>query len=256
MTVSERLVKLYIGTELDVRSKEPLNKSAAALSGSFAATFRLENLEIHKVFLRFPNLNLQQNLSPTALADLFRASFVYSDCEAGNGMSMVQASKLAAFFRLGSRDTEQHDLGNAENIHKNSAKGQTGRITDAGNLIDSSHGNNAQQIEEKNRSVYHLKYKHPNAVWPLQENRKQGHHRGGKTQRYNKYCYNNPKCTHLQLQFSGTAHTGSSAMKLIRRDAENRFAKRRISHKLAEPQDRKQDADAGGNDRQELHGSC
>ena len=33
--------------------KEPLNKSAAALGGSFAATFRFENLEIHKVFLRF-----------------------------------------------------------------------------------------------------------------------------------------------------------------------------------------------------------
>ena len=54
--------------------KEPLNKSAAALGGSFAATFRFENLEIHKVFLRFSNLNLRQNLSPTALADLFRAS--------------------------------------------------------------------------------------------------------------------------------------------------------------------------------------
>ena len=49
--------------------KEPLNKSAAALGGSFAATFRLENLEIHKVFLRFPNLILRQNLSPIALAD-------------------------------------------------------------------------------------------------------------------------------------------------------------------------------------------
>ena len=55
-------------------SKEPLNKSAAAVSGSFSATFRFENLEIHKVFLRFSNLNLRQNLSLTALADLFRAS--------------------------------------------------------------------------------------------------------------------------------------------------------------------------------------
>ena len=55
-------------------SKEPLNKSAAALGGSFAATFRFENLEIHKVFLRFSNLDLRQNLSLTALADLFRAS--------------------------------------------------------------------------------------------------------------------------------------------------------------------------------------
>ena len=48
--------------------KEPLNKSAAALSGSFAQTFRFENLEIHKVFLQFPNLNLEQNPSLTALA--------------------------------------------------------------------------------------------------------------------------------------------------------------------------------------------
>ncbi|MDY4231014.1 MAG: hypothetical protein SOX74_02890, partial [Candidatus Faecousia sp.] len=49
-------------------SKEPLNKSTAAFSGSFAPTYRFENLEIHKVFLRFPNLNLEQNPSLTALA--------------------------------------------------------------------------------------------------------------------------------------------------------------------------------------------
>jgi hypothetical protein len=47
---------------------EPLNKSAAALSGSFAPTYRFENLEIRKGFLRFPNLNLEQNPSLTALA--------------------------------------------------------------------------------------------------------------------------------------------------------------------------------------------
>ena len=47
---------------------EPLNKSAAALSGSFAPAYRFENLEIRKVFLRFPNLNLEQNPSLTALA--------------------------------------------------------------------------------------------------------------------------------------------------------------------------------------------
>ena len=49
-------------------ARKPLNKSAAALSGSFAPTFRFENLEIHKVFLQFPNLNLEQNPSLTALA--------------------------------------------------------------------------------------------------------------------------------------------------------------------------------------------
>ncbi|MDY4231927.1 MAG: hypothetical protein SOX74_07595, partial [Candidatus Faecousia sp.] len=47
---------------------EPLNQSAAAFSGSFVPTYRFENLEIHKVFLRFPNLNLEQNPSLTALA--------------------------------------------------------------------------------------------------------------------------------------------------------------------------------------------
>ena len=58
------------------QSKEALNKSAAADSGSFVPTFRFENLEIHKVFLRFSNLNLEQNPSLTALADLFRASLI------------------------------------------------------------------------------------------------------------------------------------------------------------------------------------
>ena len=70
-----------------LKVREPLNKSAAALSGSFAPTYRFENLEIlrsrwrlcrltdaacplrvHKVFLQFPNLNLEQNPSLTALA--------------------------------------------------------------------------------------------------------------------------------------------------------------------------------------------
>jgi hypothetical protein len=47
---------------------EPLNKSAAALSGSFAPTDRFENLEIRKGFLRFPNLTLEQKPPLTALA--------------------------------------------------------------------------------------------------------------------------------------------------------------------------------------------
>lgn len=59
-----------------VYTRESLNKSAAD-SGSFAPTFRFENLEIHKVFLRFSNLILQQNLSPIALADFFRASLEF-----------------------------------------------------------------------------------------------------------------------------------------------------------------------------------
>ena len=51
-----------------IKNKGISEQIAAALSGSFAATFRLENLEIHRVFLQFSNLNLQQNLSLTALA--------------------------------------------------------------------------------------------------------------------------------------------------------------------------------------------
>ena len=56
------------GVSLESKLKEPLNKSTAAVSGSFSPTYRFENLEIHKVFLRFPNLNLEQNPSLTALA--------------------------------------------------------------------------------------------------------------------------------------------------------------------------------------------
>ena len=51
-----------------VYTRGPLKQSAAALSGSFVPTDRFENLEIHKGFLRFPNLNLEQNPSLTALA--------------------------------------------------------------------------------------------------------------------------------------------------------------------------------------------
>ena len=57
--------------------KEPLNKSAAALSGSFAPTYRRENLEIHKVFLQFPNLNLEQNPSLTTLAIESEAPYLW-----------------------------------------------------------------------------------------------------------------------------------------------------------------------------------
>jgi hypothetical protein len=42
------------------RTREPLNQSAAALSGFFAPTCRFENLEIRKGFLQFSNLNLNK----------------------------------------------------------------------------------------------------------------------------------------------------------------------------------------------------
>ena len=51
-----------------VVTREPLKKSAAALSGPFAPTDRFENLEIRKGFLQVPNLNLEQNPSLTTLA--------------------------------------------------------------------------------------------------------------------------------------------------------------------------------------------
>ena len=54
--------------------KEPLNKLAAALSGSFAPTYWFENLEIHKVFLQFPNLNLETKPLADRSCDLIRAS--------------------------------------------------------------------------------------------------------------------------------------------------------------------------------------
>ena len=49
-------------------TSEPLNQSAAALNGPFAPTYWFENLEIHKGFLQFSNLNLEQNPSLIALA--------------------------------------------------------------------------------------------------------------------------------------------------------------------------------------------
>ena len=57
-----------------VVTREPLKKSAAALSGSFAPTYWFENLEIHKVFLRFPNLNLETKSLADRSCDLIRAS--------------------------------------------------------------------------------------------------------------------------------------------------------------------------------------
>lgn len=54
--------------------RKPLNKSAAAFSGAFAATFRLEHLGMRRDVLRLSNSNLWQTLSLTALANRFRAS--------------------------------------------------------------------------------------------------------------------------------------------------------------------------------------
>jgi hypothetical protein len=53
---------------------EALINSPAVISGSFATTFQFEKLEIHTVFLRFPNFNLRQNLSLILLVSLISAS--------------------------------------------------------------------------------------------------------------------------------------------------------------------------------------
>ena len=55
-------------------TKEPLNKSSAAVSGSFSPTLRYRKREIHTVFRRFRYLDWTKNLALTALADLFRGS--------------------------------------------------------------------------------------------------------------------------------------------------------------------------------------
>ena len=44
--------------------------ASAAFAGSFAPILQFEKLEIHTVFLRFPNFILEQNLSSKPLAEL------------------------------------------------------------------------------------------------------------------------------------------------------------------------------------------
>ena len=57
---------------------ETLNKSPAAVSGSFPPTLRYRKREIHTVFHRFRCLDWPKNLPPTALADLIRASLAHT----------------------------------------------------------------------------------------------------------------------------------------------------------------------------------
>ena len=56
------------------KAKEPLNKSSATLSGPFAPTYWFENLEIHKEFLQFSNLNLETKSLADHSCDLIRGS--------------------------------------------------------------------------------------------------------------------------------------------------------------------------------------
>ena len=57
-------------------SLEILNQSSAVDDGSFPPIHRFGILEIHKVFLRFPNLVFTKNLSPSSLEDGIRTSII------------------------------------------------------------------------------------------------------------------------------------------------------------------------------------
>ena len=70
----ENSVSGLIAEFSEMISKEPLNKSSAAVSGSFPPTLRYRKREIHAVFRRFQYLDWPKNLLLTALADLIRAS--------------------------------------------------------------------------------------------------------------------------------------------------------------------------------------
>ena len=48
----------------------PRTIAPSRFGGSFPPMLRFEKREIHKVFLRFPNLALTKNLSPNLLAEL------------------------------------------------------------------------------------------------------------------------------------------------------------------------------------------
>ena len=67
--------------EADSKSREPLNKSSSAVSGSFPSTLRHRKWEIHTVFLRFRYLDWTKNLSLTALVDLIRGSQDHYDSD-------------------------------------------------------------------------------------------------------------------------------------------------------------------------------
>ena len=56
----------------DIRQHRTI--ASADISGSFVPILQFEKLEIHKVFLRFPNFILEQNLSLLSLAELCGAA--------------------------------------------------------------------------------------------------------------------------------------------------------------------------------------
>ena len=55
--------------------------ASAAFAGSFAPILQFEKLEIHTVFLRFPNFILEQNLLSKPLAELCGVALIITECE-------------------------------------------------------------------------------------------------------------------------------------------------------------------------------
>ena len=73
---------------------EPLNQSAAAVSGSFAPTCRFENFEIRKGFLQFSNLNLETKSLADRSFDWIRASQAKITCNvmSSDSRQLLQAA--------------------------------------------------------------------------------------------------------------------------------------------------------------------
>ena len=71
--------------------RETMIKSAATINGSFDPTHQVENLEIHKVFLRFPMLGLCQNISLSEIR--FSELALFPDSQVGvGGVLKIQLS--------------------------------------------------------------------------------------------------------------------------------------------------------------------
>ena len=77
--------------------------ASADISGFFAPIFQFEKLEIHPVFLRFPNLILGQNLSLLSLAELCGAALDVFNFRAANFVFFlfhILSQKAIAFRQL------------------------------------------------------------------------------------------------------------------------------------------------------------
>ena len=78
-------------------------------SGSFALTAQFEKQEIHTVFLCFPNLLSNQNLSLSALADLFRASLEF--CQGSRAHIIGSDNRGKRGIKMHARFVRDHKIG-------------------------------------------------------------------------------------------------------------------------------------------------